>query len=357
MPLGRDERKDLHRLLLDLYQSVNNLRLAVSIAGRNIEDVSTAGTRPEIFLEVIVNAYSQGWLEDLLEAIFDQQETGGHQVALDRLADLTNRIWPIGQQGDPHNHLLMTNLAFVNRNRLRETVAQMADEQGPSVVVLRGARLVGTSYCRQMITHVAREHEGIKALHLDLDLLGGDLSPETVMKSIALLARFDDPPTRNDLLRQDGRPDVQSAQLALALSTWFIGQATAYIEENDRAFWLVLDNSHRESVPPATADMIRRLVRLIGSGTTPRLAMFLLGSGDQMAQDGFHVQEVDVPPLGRPDIEDFLNKVKSAGGSMGGYADVPTAVEAITQNCDFANPEMSTLNSVTQQLTLLVRSL
>ena len=357
MKLAPQDLRDLQNLLLETYTTVKSLELVLSVVGWNIEDVTTDGTRPQKFLEVLDHAAANNWLQPLLERIFilAEQQDPPNLPLMDQLADLFLRIWPLTQEGEPHQHLLTTNFAFVNRDRVRDLVASVVDYGTPSVLLLNGAQYSGTSYCWALINHVAREVADVNVVYLNFDQYSGDsLLPYGIMSSVRQMAGFPEVPLRNDLLTADGEPDNQSPQLTLSLCQSFLQQAGDLIRDQRTRFWLVLDNTHRDRVPPETKELVKGLANQIGPGAVNRLALFVLGT-DQSAS-GFYVEELEVPELGRQDIKDYLLRLAGgADGPLGDFGSVQEALENITQGCDFANPDMTKLSTLTKQLTAIAR--
>jgi hypothetical protein len=349
------EARALLALFLEIYPDVAAMKRIITLTGQNIEDVATNGRRQEMYLEIITNSASQNWLDSLLETAYEYTEPSDNETR-DKLADLTNKIWPPYQQGPAHLHLLTANLAFVNRNHLRQTIADVANIGSPTAVVLKGATLSGTSYCWQLINHISRENGSITPIYLNIDT-EPDRTPESIMRSIGRMSGFETLPTRIDLLGQDDKLDKHSSQLSLALSQWFMQQAQARILDKGQNYWLVLDNTQRDTVPPSTKELIAALTNLVGTGQVQGLALFLLGS-DQSTSGAFQVHEAVIPTLGRQDISDFLQTAQTAaGGNLGDFVSVNEALDAITQNCNFALPDRNALTSVTRQLTELMRSI
>ena len=356
MALRIPERRELHELIKQLYPTEADLGQVLRLAlGRNIEDLTSGGTRPQKYLEVIVRADAQGWLDGLMEGLFEDQKSQGNQEALDALADVSNRIWPQGGPNDPHLHLLAASLAFVDRDAVRRTIREVVTAGTPHVLVLRGRGLAGTSYCWQLISHVAREIGSIKLIHFDLDT-DHLRTPASVMKAIGLRASFGVPPSRNDLLDSDGAEDDEAPQLASRLSDWFLGKAVEHAAETGEQTWLVIDNAHRQTVPSATKDMIDGLARAVATGMADRLHLFVLGAESRPSLS-LLIREDDVAPLGRPDIVAYLNEIKNHYGSLGEFATAEEATDSVTQGCDLMAPDREGLTSVTRQLTEIVRSL
>jgi hypothetical protein len=71
-----------------------------------------------------------------------------------------------------------------------------------------------------------------------------------------------------------------------------------------------------------------------------------------------HVEELEVPELGRQDIKNYLLQLAGDSDSpLGDFASVQEALENITQNCDFANPDVTDLGTLTKQWTAIARQI
>lgn len=359
MRLNRQDKKDLVGFLLSVFTATARLRSVVGDTGRNFEDYTTTGQRRTMYSELVENAADENWLDELLEAIFDWLDTGDNKNR-DVLADLWNRIFPPSAPGEPHRHLLTSNMAFVNRDTMRDAVANVANLGNPSVLIIKGETLAGASYCWHLIRHVAREDGAVHTVQLDFDHLIGAQLPEMVMRAIGLKAGFGPLPDRNDLIGTDSQPDPTSPQLVQALAQWFLQQAGSYIAENNKALWLVFDNAHRDRIPPATKELMVMLMNEVGTGQIDRLAMFVLGC-DRSPAHSFMVEEIEVFKLGQADVRDFLSSACAAIGGdnppLGSFANVGEALAEITQGCDFNTADLQKLRQVSLQLTSLMRSL
>jgi len=354
MPFLRQERADLHALLLETFGRTARFGAVLTLMERNIEDLATSETtRAEKYLQVIVTAHEQGWLSDLFVQLYESEDA--NEPFRERLGELYARIWPQGDPAEPHTHLLTMDTAFVNRDTLREHLFHIASNGFASVLILTGTGLAGTSYCWRLINHVATNVTGIKKVYINFDRLA-DRSPQTVMEAIAHQAGFEPPPRRNDLLTDGGNRNRDAAQLAQFLTQWFLGQAGSYIDENDRSLWLVVDNAHRDTVPPAARELVQGLIDNIGDGAVHRLALFVLGADVAIPPASFDVIEMAVSPLGRQDVEDFLRRIDDRYGQLGDFASIDEATDVITEGCDFSRPERLALRRVTDQLSIVVRS-
>lgn len=359
MRLYSNDKKDLVAFLLATFTATSSLKGIVSDTSRNFEDYATNGQRRTMYAELVENAAAENWLDELLEAAFDWLDSGDSENR-DKLADLVNRIWSPSAPGEPHTHLLTSNMAFVNRDTMRGAVANVANFGTPSVLIIKGETLAGASYCWHLIRHVAQVDGAVHTVQIDFDLLIGPPLPETVMRAIGLKAGFGPLPSRNDLIGTEGQPDPHSPQLVQALAQWFLQQAGAFIADKNKALWLVIDNPHRDTIPPSTKELLVGLVNEVGTGQIDRLALFVLGC-DTTPPHSFMVEEIEVLKLARTDVRDFLSSALVArggvGATLGNFADVGEALDEITQNCDFATASVQDLRKVTVQLTSLMRNL
>ena len=340
-------------MLLDRYGRQSEFASALNLMGRNIEDVVTVGTRKEKYLTVIVTAYEQGWLDDLLNEFFEQNE-GNHSFR-EQLAEIVALIWPEGGPDTPHTHLLTANLAFVNRDTIRQHIFETMTLGNPQVLVVTGPQLSGTSYCWRLINHVSHSSGRIRTVYINFDRLA-DNEPLGVMEAIADVAGFDPPKPRNDLLVVTDQSDRRATQLAQSLCQWFLGKADDEIRAKGHSLWLVFDNAHRDTVPPVTKDLVKALIDNVSDGAIQRLALFILGAETPVAINGFGVLQVEVPPLGRQDVVQFLRQVETTFDHLGDFESVEAAAAEITANCDFSKPDRNALKSVTDQLSVFVRS-
>jgi hypothetical protein len=354
MALIPRQRKTLHGILLDAYPVEGSLNIVLlNGPGMSLDDLAKPGTRLERYLAAILELDARRKIVDLFSAIYDDQPDNAALHA--KLADLFNDVWPEGAPDDPHLHLLPSNKAFVNRDTLRGMIATVVDDGAPRVIVLRGRGLAGTSHCGELLLHVALKKGGIDVILLNLDLIG-DRSPYEVAKALGLNSTIGLPPSRTDLLGAGGDPDVDSPQLRSHLCQWFLGQARAVVKASGNMLWLVIDNCHRDTVPASTREMVATLIQLVDAGTVPGLHLFVMGAEQTIPVAlPLTVEQLDIPPLGRPDIVAYLTLVKDRHGSLDEFATVEAATDAVLAGCDLDHPQVEALWAMNKGLTALVQ--
>ncbi len=359
MRLNPTDKQALNSFLLDAFQSTETLESIVSATGRVFADYTTGGNRRHKYAQVVDNAAAENWLDELVEAAFrwlDEDDTENQ----DALADLAQRIFPPTAAGAPHTHLLTSNMAFVNRDRMRDAVSNVMNTGTPSVLIVKGETLAGASYCWHLVRHVAQEAGDVHTVQIDFDRLAVPLVPEAVMRTIGIKAGFGPVPSRNDLIGSDGEPDEHSPQLVQALSQWFLQKSGEFIAEKGRNIWFVFDNAHRDRIHPATKEMLIQIMNEVGTGQVNGLAIFILGC-DTTPPHSFMIEEIEVPKLARTDIRDYLAAAIDArgepAGGLGNYPTVDEALDDITQDCNFMTANVEQLRAITIQLTSLMRGL
>lgn len=356
MALSPVQRKELLKIIGTAYPvegPFNNVLL--NGPGMALDDLAKPGIRLERYLAAIVALDARNLIVALFEAIYDDQPDNA--PLKEDLADLFNAIWPEGEPDNPHLHLLPDNVAFVNRDSLRGLLSGVVTGGSPRVILLRGRGLAGASHCQYLIRHVALQNAGIQIVSVNLDRIF-ERTPSEIIKTLALRAGFGLPPPRNDLIGADGKPDAESAQLTSHLCNWFIGKARAWQQASDQALWLVIDNAHRDTVPAPAREMVAALVGLVDEGMVEGLHLFVLGAERTMPVVlPFTVEQVEIPPLGRPDIAAYLAAVQVRHGKLDAFPTPEAAAEAILGGVDLDLPEAGALHAMTSGLTALVRGL
>ncbi len=90
MRLSNDARRQLHAILLDAYPGIASFALVLEINGRNFEDYAEGGGRREKYIKVIVRAEAGNWVEDLIGAVYDDQD--GNEPTQSALQTLAEQI-------------------------------------------------------------------------------------------------------------------------------------------------------------------------------------------------------------------------------------------------------------------------
>lgn len=355
MAMGKEHRATLQALLLSSYALVEDFDLMLlRDLGLQLDDLTREGTRPQRYFGAIVKLDAMRRIPDLITAIFEDRPADGG--LREKLADLFNDVWPEGEPDKPHLHLLVDNVAFVNRDHLRTTISGLVDSGNPRVMLLRGRSLAGSSHCRYLIQHVAKEKGGIDVALLNFDWVQ-PLTPPVAMQILADGLDFGTLPQRNDLIAAGGAPDLEAPQLTATLCNWFLGKARERQRVTQQGLWLLIDNAHRDTVPAPMREFVAKLIQVVGSGTVENLHLFVLGTERALPiLLPFAVEELDVAPLGRPDIVAYLSSVMTIRPkSLDEFASVDAAADAILAACDLDQPNADALLTMTKGLTELVR--
>ena len=352
MALDQDHRNVLQSILEEFYPTTAGLDFVLRRdLGINLGDLTAPVPRPDMYRAAIARLDDDRKIPALIKTVVDDRK--GNTLHWAKLADILKVVWPEGEEFQPHQHLLVSNVAFVNRNSIRDMVFSVASKGTPRVMLIRGRGLAGSSHCGNLIQHVAQEKGGIEVFWLDLDMFG-ERTPSEIMNAFALQADIDPPPPRNDLLAADGAPDTYSPQLTSFLCNWFLGKARALRNGSNKALWLLIDNAHRDIVPAPAREMVTSLVRLVDAGSVPGLRLFVLGFDGAMPTL-FNVGQLEVSPLGQPDITAYLGQVLQRYKSLDGFPTVAAAATAILAACNLANPNAEEMRSMTKGLSELVR--
>jgi hypothetical protein len=354
MAMNKDHRKTLHALLLASYAGAADFDLLLQRdLGLSLGDLTEDGTRPQMYIAAIAKLDALRKIPDLFTAIFEDRPDDA--ALRDKLADLYNAIWPEGEPDKPHQHLLVDNVAFVNRDHLRMAISDLVDNGAPRVILLRGRSLAGTSHSRCLIQHVANERGGIEVAYVNFDWVQ-PLTPPMAMQALADVLNLGAPEQRIDLIGVGGVPDPESPQLAATLCNWFLGKARERIRLTNQRLWLLIDNAHRDTVSAPMRELLVKLIQNVGSGMVKDIYLFVLGADQTLpVLLPFAVEVLDVPPLGRPDVVAYLASVLQRHKSLDAFATADLAADAILASCDLAQPTAEAMLAMTKGLTELVR--
>lgn len=163
--------------------------------------------------------------------------------------------------------LLMRQLPFVDREGIREAVAEMDRPDGWCGLVVEGPRRVGKSYCRELLAYArarapAWATDRLTPVTLERERDYG-MTPVELARRLVLAVR------RVDVAPPGRLPEQKEERWAADLAVWTAGQA----DLAEARVWVILDGFGHPDVPEATHDFIAVLAEEAANRSQLRLVL------------------------------------------------------------------------------------
>jgi Effector-associated domain 1 len=261
--------KELLGALLTLYY----------LQGRTISLVEAAGIKPaqfnwndsmkDVWPKILEHAAATRGLLRLLKVISEDPASTAYPV-FRRLLET-----PASVQADPFLACLLGTghrRAFIDRATLRDHIRNLADPDGPRVLIVTGTPSSGKSYSWYLINHVRRQGEFLPH-PVDLSQWSGPpAGPADVMGLVAARLCWEMPPV--DCTALD---DAQ----ARTLLYWFTGKMAREPGRN----WLIFDGLQRPTMTDAALRLVEGIATAAEQETAGELRVVLIEYSRSLPQD------------------------------------------------------------------------
>lgn len=345
---------EMNRLTREFHASLNfdNLGVLLRSVGVRLEDITTAGGGLYGTIRTVLDdAQDRNWLTELLKYIVANPGQYGpslaraSQDALDILAQ--RRAHNVGPD-DPTGALTMQNgEPFVDRDLLRPKFSDFVNaESACKVFIVRGHPASGKSHLWFYFNHLASAAPRDHRIYIDVNTMGPDpVGARDLIGKLALRMSLDMALLSTDEFAQEPR-------IAEKMCDWFVGQAQAFQQENQR-WWIVIDGLNAPFLTAGAIDLVLKLAIAIARDEAPSCYLLLLGLTEPIPPSiGDLVIDENLAGLTKADISTYIDRFANALGRPL----APTALRAVTermlagQSFPYGHTEMRTIKSRLRQL-------
>jgi hypothetical protein len=267
---GDPDGKELLDALLTLYYQQQKTISVVQEAGMKPSQFCWNDPMEDVWPEILEKAAATQTLLRLIKVISEDSASTAYPV-FRRLLERPVAARPI----DPYLACLLgtgNRHAFIDRSMLRDHVRDMADPDGPRVLIVTGPSCSGKSYSWYLINHVRREGEFSPHPVNFSQWSGPPAGPADVMRLVAATLCWEAPPVDHTAL-----DDAQ----ARTLLYWFIGKMA---KEPGRT-WLIFDGLLGPTVTDAALRLIEGIATAAEQGTAGELRVVLIEYSRSLPQD------------------------------------------------------------------------
>ena len=257
-----------------------------------VYDIAPQGTFVMVMYAVLKDAYSAGWIRDLIAAACVEVPLNPKVVAF--VAKYPE--WNPANQPKPIDHYnacrLISNRPFINRLKLRELLKKIDAPNESRVLVVTGDPMSGKTYTSEFIRYLTQNRQNQKAIYVDLDrytYTPGDLAEELGNK------------IRGSTLQMPKRFEEQPARWNHQLCNYVTSEV---INTSPITWWFIFDGFRQ--LDTATDDFLHELV-LAAEANLARLRIVLLGYGNELpSKVDKYVHREGIETITRRDLIDFL---------------------------------------------------
>jgi hypothetical protein len=236
------EIQALTAALYDGFPTRNDLELLLVFLGKRIEDYVTssmAGALP--YAAVVVAASRAGWVAILLQQARTMRDTNQLLLAFENQYRSTGFPLPADPYCAP---VLRAKRPFIDRQGLRDRMAELASAGASRVLVVEGERYSGKSYTRFLVEHLARNPGGFRQIVVDL-IEDAITKPDELAHTL--------------VMKMGGDPVSLPIQGVTTAARYGLILAAAVQSEVNRLgshIWVVFDGLARPGVLPETIELV-----------------------------------------------------------------------------------------------------
>lgn len=269
--------------------------------------------KDEATFNLIQWASAHGRLGDLLaEASRDYADhpelrTLAEQLSTKHDAEPLTVPLAANRDGDPFDAALLPNgLPFVNREVLRQCLRTMLKDKGRNVLIVQGGDGAGKTYTLHFILYLSVALQSFRVSSFDLASSAYvTIEPtELAFRLAAQVSPDSEPPMP---------AETTSAREAIRLADWLLSK----VSQTKASWWFVLDGFDHPDLRPDTQDLLRALLISVARDRRADLKVVLLGCSDDLVPIalGREVLWDRIGPIRKPEIEEFLSRLKKSGAN------------------------------------------
>lgn len=304
-PASEPDGKELLDALMKAYWKSSAVVAFVQNAGLPLARFRWDATMDEVWPDVLSLAADRGRLRVLVTAVAGDPNSAAYTV----IARLVEEPAPQTDGGaDAYTINLLGRgrhrLAFIDRDDLREYLADLAQEDRDRVLVVTGADGSGKSHTWHLIQHVADCVVGTQPGLADLSRWSGEpAGPYDVMELVANALTLAGLPPRDPL----AHPDNQAGKLL----KWFTGQ----LRDLDDPLWLVFDEVEHSPLTEAGARLVRDIADAARTNQAGKLRVLML-AGPPPPTGEYNVVHEAISPVGLNELGLFFRGAARQAGEQ-----------------------------------------